>query len=76
MGAVRKSESRAQKNIRWIEQFCRVPEGKDVGKPVKLRKWQREIIEQIYGSPTRRAIITFGRKNGKTAMSAFLLLLH
>lgn len=43
---------------------------------MKLRKWQQEIIEQIYGSPTRRAIITFGRKNGKTAMSAFLLLLH
>jgi hypothetical protein len=31
---------------------------------------------KIYGSPTRRAIISFGRKNGKTALAAFLLLLH
>jgi phage terminase large subunit-like protein len=53
-----------------------VPEGKLVGQPVQLRKWQRDLLIQIYGSPTRRAIISFGRKNGKTALSAFLLLLH
>jgi phage terminase large subunit-like protein len=53
-----------------------VPEGKDVGKPVVLRPWQRKEIERIYGSPTRRAIISFGRKNGKTALASFLLLLH
>lgn len=67
---------RARRNIAWIEEYCRVPEGKDVGKPVKLRSWQRKEIEKIYGSPTRRAIISFGRKNGKTALAAFLLLLH
>jgi phage terminase large subunit-like protein len=53
-----------------------VPEGKDVGKPVKLRPWQCKEIERIYGSPTRRAIISFGRKNGKSALASFLLLLH
>jgi phage terminase large subunit-like protein len=67
---------RAKRNIKWIEAYCRVPEGKDVGKPVKLRDWQKGLIEEIYGSPTRRAIITFGRKNGKTALASFLLLLH
>jgi phage terminase large subunit-like protein len=67
---------RARRNIRWIEAYCCVPEGRDVGKPVKLRPWQRKILEEIYGSPTRRAIISFGRKNGKTAIAAFLLLLH
>jgi phage terminase large subunit-like protein len=66
----------ARDNIRWIEEHCRVPEGKLVGQPVKLRKWQRDLLLQIYGTPTRRAIISFGRKNGKTALSAFLLLLH
>jgi phage terminase large subunit-like protein len=68
--------ARARRNIAWIEQYCVVPEGKDVGKPVKLRAWQRREIERIYGSRTRRAIISFGRKNGKTALAAFLLLLH
>lgn len=55
-----------------------MPEGKFAGKPVKLRKWQREEIARIYDNPagTRRAILSFGRKNGKTALSAMLLLLH
>lgn len=65
-------------NCDWIEEYCRVPEGKDVGKPVKLRVWQRAEILKIYDNPhgTRRAILSFGRKNGKTALAAFLLLLH
>jgi phage terminase large subunit-like protein len=70
--------SRGTDNIRWIEERCRVPEGKFVGQKVKLQKFQREIIKQIYDNPhgTRRAIISFGRKNAKTTLSAFLLLLH
>lgn len=56
--------------------MCRVPEGAHVGQPVKLRQWQRDIICQIYDTPTRRAIVSFGRKNGKTALACFLTLLH
>lgn len=66
----------AKQNIDWIEQYCCVPEGKDVGSPAKLRPWQKRILRGIYGSPTRRAVISFGRKNGKTSLSAFILLLH
>jgi phage terminase large subunit-like protein len=49
-----------------------------VGQPVRLRSWQRSELRKIYDNPagTRRAIVSFGRKNGKTALSAFLLLLH
>jgi len=64
------------RNIRWIETFCRVPEGKFVGQPVRLRPFQRKIIRAIYDSPTRRAIISFGRKNAKTTLAGFLCLLH
>lgn len=71
-----RSETRGDRNIRWIERECRVPEGRLVGKPVVLREWQREIIRGIYDKPTRRAIVSFGRKNGKTALAACLLLLH
>jgi phage terminase large subunit-like protein len=53
-----------------------VPEGSQVGRPVVLREWQRDILRGIYDSPTRRAIVSYGRKNGKTALAAFLLLLH
>lgn len=73
-----KAETRGRRNIRWIETYCRIPEGRDVGKPVKLRPWQKTEICRIYDNPhgTRRAILSFGRKNGKTALSAFICLLH
>jgi phage terminase large subunit-like protein len=73
-----KAETRAERNIRWIEAHCRVPEGKDIGKPVVLRDWQKDDLRKIYDNPagTRTAIISFGKKNGKTAQAAFLLLLH
>lgn len=49
-----------------------------MGRPIVLRPWQRKEVLKIYNNPrgTRRAIISFGRKNGKTALAAFLLLLH
>jgi phage terminase large subunit-like protein len=76
--ATKAAETRGDRNIRWIETYCRIPEGRGVGQPVRLREWQKHEIRKIYDNPagTRRAIISFGRKNGKTALSAFLLLLH
>lgn len=68
--------SRGNRNIKWIEQYCRIPEGEYVGQPVKLQKFQKDVIKGIYDSPTRRVIISFGRKNAKTTLSAFLCLLH
>jgi phage terminase large subunit-like protein len=53
-----------------------VPEGTHIGRDVELRPWQRKIIRGIYNRPKRRVIITFGRKNRKTSLAAFLLLAH
>lgn len=71
-------KQRVKRNIDWIEKHCRVPEGKDVGKPIVLRPFQREDIRKVYGNPhgTRSAILSRGRKNAKTAEAGFLLLLH
>ena len=68
--------SRGARNIAWIETHCRIPEGRLVGKPVRLVEFQRDVIRGIYDTPTRRAVISFGRKNAKTTLAAFLLLLH
>lgn len=81
MGVARKKpavQTRAQRNIQWIEDHCLIPEGRDVGKPVRLRDWQKHELTRIYDNPngTRRAILSFGRKNGKTALSGFIVLLH
>lgn len=64
--------------IKWIEKACYVPEGKFAGKPVVLLPFQKDLIRKIYDNKhgTRRAIISMGRKNAKTAISAFLLLNH
>ena len=77
MARTKKSpQTLSQRIVNWIETICRVPEGKLVGQPIKIRPWQRKILADIYDSPTRRAIISFGRKNGKTSLSALLLLVH
>jgi phage terminase large subunit-like protein len=70
--------TRAEKVIRWIEKHCVIPEGKDVGKPVKLRDWQKDDLVKIYDNPhgTRTAIISFAKKNAKTSLAAMLLLAH
>jgi phage terminase large subunit-like protein len=77
-GRRRERVSRGERNIRWIESHCRIPQGKakDVGKPVRLTKHQREWLREIYDTPTRMFILSMARKNGKTALTAFLLLLH
>lgn len=69
---------RSTRAIRWIEKYCVVPAGKDVGKPVKLRPFQRAFIKKVYDNPatTRRAILSVGRKNTKTATASMLCLLH
>jgi phage terminase large subunit-like protein len=70
--------SNAYAAIHWIHDHCVIPEGKFVAKEVRLRRWQQADLAKIYNNPagTRRAILSFGRKNAKTTFSAFLLLLH
>ena len=58
--------------IEFVETVCFVPEGKFVGRPLKLMDWQKDILRLIYDNPagTRRAIISMGRKNSKSTLSA------
>lgn len=71
-----KTSKRAERVIRFIETYLRVPDGQDVGKPVRLRKWQKKRIREIYSTPTRQCIWSMGKKNGKTALIAMILLTH
>jgi phage terminase large subunit-like protein len=70
---------RSLRNIRWAEKYIRLPEGKFVGKPLKMAEFMKEDFRAIYDNPngnTRRAIISRGRKNAKTTECAIILLLH
>ena len=64
--------------IEFIETVCFIPEGKLVGRKLELFDWQKDLIRLIYDNPhgTRRAIVSMGRKNAKTTLSACLLLAH
>lgn len=68
--------------ISFIEKLT-VPSGKGEGKPMKLRPFQKRFIEDVYGKvnkdgnrKVRRAILTMGRKNGKSVLIAALALVH
>ena len=78
MGCSLNKESRAWRNINWIEKNLRIPKGKKIGQPFVLYQWQREFLILVYDNPhtTRLAILSIARKNGKTALAAALLMLH
>ena len=59
-----------------------VSQGKLVGSKLKLRRFQRDFIEKVYRTvedgrrPVRTAVLSVGRKNGKTQLAAGLALAH
>lgn len=73
--------TRAERVVAFLESL-EVTAGKLAGQPFRVRDWQRDIIEAIYREddegkrPVRTAVLTFGRKNGKTGLAAGLALCH
>jgi len=74
----KKPLTRGERVIAFIEKFCRVPEGKLLGQPIHLEPFQKKWILEVYDNPhgTHTAVLSIGRKNGKTALIACLLLAH
>lgn len=70
--------TRGEKVCAFIETYCRAPEGDLVGQPIKLLPFQRDFILAVYDNPhgTSTGILSIGRKNGKTALIAGILLAH
>ena len=72
--------------VKRIIAFCELltlPDGAKAGERVRLRDWQKDFINSVYGPQTpqgrrivREALLTMARKNGKTALIAMLLLVH
>ena len=74
----RKSPTRADKVIAFIEKYCPTPEGKHVGKPMVLEPFQKTFIRDVYDNKavTRIGILSIARKNGKSALIAAIMLAH
>ena len=73
-----RASKRAENVIKFIETYCYVPEGKHVGKKLKLEPFQKKFIAAVYTANrgVRRAYLSIARKNGKTAFIAAILLAH
>ena len=70
--------TRGEKVCAFIEQYCLIPEGAQVGQPIKLIRFQKQFIRDVYDNPhsTSRARLRVTRKNGKSALIAAALLAH
>ena len=70
--------TRGQKIVAFIEAYCKIPEGAQVGRPMKLMRFQKQFIQDIYDNPhgTSRAYLSVVRKNGKSALIAAVALAH
>lgn len=70
--------TRGQKVCAFIERYCLIPEGAQVGQPMKLMPFQKQFILDVYDNPagTSRAYLSVARKNGKSALIAAIVLAH
>jgi phage terminase large subunit-like protein len=66
----------AEEVMLFAELYLKIPEGKDVGQPFVVHPFQEAILYSIFDNPrhTRRAVVSFARKNGKTVLTAIILL--
>lgn len=71
-------ETRGERVCRFIESYCRAPDGMYVGQPIRLDPFQRKFILDVYDNPhgTELAILSIARKNAKTALIACLVIVH
>jgi len=73
--------TRAQRVIAFCEDLP-ITAGKLAGSKMGLRPWQRDFINDVYSDdadgnrPVRTAVLSMGRKNGKTQLAATLALCH
>lgn len=70
----KKPMTRGEKVCAFIERYCIVPEGDLMGQPMVLEDFQRKFILELFDNPhgTHTAVLSIGRKNGKTALIAGL----
>jgi phage terminase large subunit-like protein len=68
--------TKAEKVMVFAETTLRVPEGLHVGQPLKLEPFQEAFIYSLLDNPagTRTAVLSVARRNGKSFITAIILL--
>ena len=63
----------SERVIAFVEGYLRVPKGTGALKPVRLRKWQRDLIAGMFDDPRpRQGMLSLPRGNGKSLLAALL----
>lgn len=60
--------------VRFAEVFGRETRGRNSGKPIPMRPWQKDLLRDLAASGAREAYIQLPRKNGKSALGSILAL--
>ena len=64
----------------FIETFCRLSKGDEAGQLIKLRPWQRKILDELFAvrpdgrRKYRRGLLLLPRKNGKSLLASGIAL--
>jgi phage terminase large subunit-like protein len=61
---------RAERCIRFIETFCRMPRGHRAGDLIVLAEFQRAFIRDAFRDGVRAVVMAIARANGKSALLA------
>lgn len=71
-----KNLTRAERAMKFIESYLRVPEGSLTGQLIRLEPFQEAFFYSVFDNRaiTRRAFLSIARKNGKTGLIACMLL--
>ena len=59
---------------KWAERYLKIPEPPKLGQNFVIDDWQLEFLRGFFDRKVRRALLSIGRKNGKSALIAILLL--
>ncbi|WP_299677462.1 terminase TerL endonuclease subunit [uncultured Roseobacter sp.] len=72
-GGEMENSTPAERAMRFMHGLA-IPEGPNAGKPVELAPFQRQFIEGAMAEDTANAVLSIGRGNGKSAITAGLAL--
>lgn len=76
----KKQMTRGERVIAFVHKYCKVPEGDLLGQPMVLDQFQIDFVLATYDGDgvhfVHTAVLSIGRKNGKTGLIAALLLAH
>lgn len=69
-----RTRSRHARAIRFIETFCPPPKGHGAGRPLKLARFQKDWLEEVYSPDVEAAVQAIPRGNGKSTFRAAVSL--